>query len=305
MQTDRKIGIVYVLSLAWILIIFTVPLWAAEVGQKRVSEKIKCRNIVARIVDGSINQIVLPPHSERYALGLLVRTKKLQRFLVVGSYLSTHELLSRRLEMAAGEIRAFLWGGEILLSNGSDHDELRKISAINDTCGYIARLRQLSKDRKYIRPGVEIKNSNHQMNHILKYVCPSLKAGDKPLELRSWNGDNSAHLNPQLNGVNKNQRHSIINFLFAAQLPLLEKRLRAPLDEATLSGIQGINLGVDLLYQEHPEFGDFRWILELHQKIVDGEIIPEAQLEKLRVAYNSLRVILQKIENSALILDVN
>lgn len=303
MQRDERRTLVFVLSTFFLLVIFALPF----VASAAVHSADRCRQMLARVKTGSIDQLMVDPQEERHLLGLLVETRRSPRLLAVGSYLSSHEAMSHELERVGGRITSYLWGGELALFNPGLRRDLGFIKTVNDSCGLISFLQKTQRLNGEGGSAPALKNSNRYLKFMVDSVCPTLSHPFHPMEMIAWASgyDGSRHLHPKLNGTGDNFRHSAINALFDLRVMDPLARVRRLTHPTFQKAIQQISLLIEVMREAHPDMGNFDLVLQAHQRILRGEFVSADEVAALMLAYHVLNENLKALDQFVTVIDVN
>jgi hypothetical protein len=303
MQKDERRTLVFVLSTFFLLLIFALPFAASAA----VHSADRCRQMLARVKTGSIDQLMVAPREERHLLGLLVETKQSPRLLAVGSYLSSHEAMSHELENRGGRITSYLWGGELALFNPGLRRDIGFIRIVNDSCGLISFLQKTQRLNGEGGSAPALKNSNRYLKFMVESICPALSHQSHPVEMIAWSSgnDGSRHLHPKLNGRGGNFRHAAINALFELRIMDPLARVRRLSHPAFQQAIQQISLLIEVMRDAHPEMGNFEPVLKAHQRILRGEFVSADEVASLILAYHVLNGNLHALGQLVTVIDMN
>ncbi|MBF0104262.1 MAG: hypothetical protein HQM16_02935 [Deltaproteobacteria bacterium] len=139
---------------------------------------------------------VLKPRSQRYLSGLLALTESSGPVLGLARYISAgHAGAALRIQAKFGAIRAFLWGGELLLENPDDTEQTGRLTAINPTSGFLHRGNPPFGDHSAVFGAAVVDNKT---GHLLKRTdlpFPVLTGGPA---IFAFNRD-APHLFPDMN----------------------------------------------------------------------------------------------------------
>jgi hypothetical protein len=284
-------------------VIFALPF----VASAAVHSADRCRQMLARVKTGAIDQLMVDPREERHLLGLLVETKRIPRLLAVGSYLSSHEAMSHELERLGGRITSYLWGGELALFNPGLRRDIGFIKAANESCGLISFLQKTQRLNGSDKTSPALKNSNRYLKFLVESICPALSHQSYPVEMIAWvsGNDGSRHLHPKLNGVGDNFRHSAINALFDLRVMDPFSRVRRLSHPSFQGAIQQISLLIEVMRDTHPEMGNFEPVLKAHQRILRGDFVSADEVAALMLAYHVLNENLKALDQFVTVIDVN
>jgi hypothetical protein len=303
MQRDEKRTLVFVLSTFFLLLIFALPF----VASAAVHSADRCRQMLARVKTGSIDQLMVNPREEKHLLGLLVETKRSPRLLSLGSYLSSHEAMSSELERVGGKITSYLWGGELALFNPGLKRDVGYIKAANDSCGLIAFLEKTKSLNGEAKSAPALKNSVRYLKFVVDSVCPELSHQSYPVEMVAWaSGNNgSRHLHPKLNGGGENFRHAAINALFDLRVMDPLARVRRLSHPTFKKAIHQISLLIEVMRETNPEMGNFEPVLQAHERILRGSFVSADEVAALMLAYHVLNENLKALDQFVTVIDVN
>lgn len=168
--------------------------------------KPECGDTVARGDHpfGSSALFQLPPHSRRYLLWLLARTREGEPVLGVSSYVvRRHANIHFHLKKHLGEVAAYLGGGELLIENPTSHAAPGEVLRVNDACGMLYQ----PGERPAFLDGVDL--SSLSLGHfpaLVPSLFPGLVASD-PRLVPSRAG--ARHLYEPLNRFDEWLRHDI------------------------------------------------------------------------------------------------
>jgi hypothetical protein len=263
--------------------------------------------MLARVKTGSIDQLMVNPREEKHLLGLLVETKRNPRLLALGSYLSSHEAMSRELGGVGGKITSYLWGGELTLFNPGLKRDVGFLKAANDSCGLISFLQKTHGLNGEDKTAPALKNSVRYLKFVVDSVCPTLSHQSYPVEMIAWSSgnDGSRHLHPKLNGGGENFRHAAINALFDLRVMDPLARVRRLSHPTFQKAIQQISLLIEVMRDAHPEMGNFDLVLQAHQRILRGGFVSADEVAALMLAYHVLNENLKALDQFVTVIDVN